>query len=59
MKRLLTAYEVAKILGRHYRTVHELRKTGKLRAVALGGTWRFDPADVQDYIARQKTEAVA
>ena len=59
MKRLIDAYEVAKILNRHYRTVHDLRKAGQLRAVALGGTWRFDPADVEDYIDRQKTEVAA
>lgn len=51
---LRTASEVADMLNVHYRTVLELRKTGELPAVAIGGTWRFDPDDIQDYINRKK-----
>lgn len=51
---LLTAYQAAEVLNVHYRTVLELRKSGKLPAVAIGGTWRFDPDDVNDYINRKK-----
>lgn len=51
---LRTASEVADMLNVHYRTVLELRKAGELPAVAIGGTWRFDPDDIQDYINRKK-----
>lgn len=51
---LRTAAEVADMLNVHYRTVLELRKAGELPAVAIGGTWRFDPDDIQDYINRKK-----
>lgn len=57
MRRLLTAYDVAKTLRCSYRYVHILRKKGLLRAVALGGVWRFDPADVEAYVEQQKAPA--
>lgn len=57
MRRLMNAHEAAKVLHCNYRFVHTLRKRGLLRAVALGGVWRFDPADVQAYIDQQKATA--
>lgn len=51
---LRTASEVADMLNVHYRTVLELRKAGELPAVAIGGTWRFDPDDIQTYIHNNK-----
>ena len=57
MRRLLTAYDVAKTLRCSYRYVHILRKKGLLRAIALGGVWRFDPADVEAYVEQQKATA--
>lgn len=51
---LLTAYQAAEVLNVHYRTVLELRKAGELPAVAIGGTWRFDPDDIQTYINNNK-----
>jgi excisionase family DNA binding protein len=48
---------VAKTLRCSYRYVHILRKKGLLRAVALGGVWRFDPADVEAYVEQQKATA--
>jgi excisionase family DNA binding protein len=57
MRRLLTAYDVAKVLQCSYRYVHILRKRGLLRGVALGGVWRFDPADVEAYVDQQKATA--
>jgi excisionase family DNA binding protein len=54
--RLLDAHAVAEVLGCCYDTVHRLRRRGLLRAVALGGAWRFDPRDVEAYIEAQKTD---
>ena len=54
LSRLLTANEVAELLSVHPRTVHRLRKQGLLPAVAIFGTWRYDPTDIRRYIKQQK-----
>ena len=54
--RLLTAADVAEILGKHPRTILVLADRGELAAIRLGHrTVRFDPADVQRYIDRHRT----
>lgn len=56
----MDAYEVARVLGIHYRTVHRLRKAGELRGRAVGGQWRFTQEDVQSYLdAHASVGAVA
>lgn len=55
--RLLNCHEVADWLGIYYRTVYQLRKAGELPAIPIGGSWRFDPADVQKYIDTQKEKS--
>jgi excisionase family DNA binding protein len=51
LPKLLTAAEVAEILGKHPRTVLVLAERGELTAVRLGHrTVRFHPADVEAYI---------
>lgn len=69
MRRLLTAREVAKVLGCNYRHVHTLRKRGALKAVDIAantpeaeisrqtGTYRFTQDDVEAYIDGQKVAA--
>jgi excisionase family DNA binding protein len=53
---LLTAEDVARLLGKHPRTILVMAGTGELPAVRLGHrTVRFDPADLQDYIDRHRT----
>jgi excisionase family DNA binding protein len=53
---LLTADDVARLLGKHPRTILVMAGTGELSAIRLGHrTVRFDPADVQDYIDRHRT----
>lgn len=48
LERLLTADEVAEVLAAtSTRTVDELRRTGALRAVRIGRSWRFHPDDVK------------
>lgn len=57
--RLLNCREVAEWLGIHFRGVYELRKSGQLPAIPIGGSWRFDPDDVQEYIDNQKEKGNA
>lgn len=56
---LLDAKDVAERLNCHYRTVHDLRRRGELPAIPVGGVWRFDPNDIDQYIKEKKTHANA
>jgi excisionase family DNA binding protein len=56
LPKLLDAEQVAKILGKHPRTVLVLAQEGKLPAVRLGHrTVRFQASDVQNYIDAHRT----
>lgn len=57
VERLLTAREVADILSLHFREVYKLRRSGELPAVAFGGAYRFDPADVRKLINDHKEKS--
>jgi len=58
LPKLLTAADVAQILGKHPRTVLVLADRGELTAVRLGHrTVRFQASDVQDYIDRHRKAA--
>lgn len=60
MKRRMTVREVARALSVCEETVRRLRRRGQLRGSAIGGRWRFDPADVQAYLdAHASTGAAA
>lgn len=60
LEQLYDADQVGEILGKHPRTVLVLVQKGELAAIRLGHrTVRFDPADVQRYIDRHRTAAVA
>lgn len=37
--------------------VNRLRRAGKLPAIALGGTYRYHPSDLQKYLTAQRTAA--
>jgi excisionase family DNA binding protein len=51
LPKLLTAVDVAKLLGRHPRTVKTLAAQGELRGIRLGRrTLRFHPDDVAAYV---------
>jgi excisionase family DNA binding protein len=53
---LLTAEDVARLLGKHPRTILAMAGTGELPAVRLGHrTVRFLQSDVEDYIDRHRT----
>lgn len=51
-RRLLSVREVAEILNTSAKTVYRLidNGNGELRAIRIGGVWRIDPADLQDFI---------
>ena len=51
--RLLTAFEVAEFVGCHEESVRRAYLCGQLKRQRFGvRSWRFRPADVQDWIAR-------
>jgi excisionase family DNA binding protein len=57
--KLLTAEDVAQLLGKHPRTVLQMAVAGKIPAIRLGHrTVRFQPADVQAYIDAHRAAAL-
>lgn len=51
--RLMTVFEVAELIGCHEESVRRAYLCGQLRRQRFGvRSWRFQPADVQDWIAR-------
>ena len=51
--RLLTAFEVAEMVGCHEESVRRAYLCGQLRRQRFGvRSWRFRPADVEDWIGR-------
>ena len=51
--RLMTAFEVAEFVGCHEESVRRAYLCGQLKRQRFGvRSWRFHPADVQDWIAR-------
>jgi hypothetical protein len=51
--RLMTAFEVAEYVGCHEESVRRAYLCGQLKRQRFAvRSWRFQPADVQDWIAR-------
>ena len=50
MTKMLSARELAKILGIHYETVLRLVKRGEIRAHRIGGLIRFSPENIQAFL---------
>ncbi len=51
--RLMTVFEVAEFVGCHEESVRRAYLSGQLKRQRFGvRNWRFDPADVLDWIAR-------
>ena len=44
---LLTPAQAAEVLGVHPKTVSRWARTGRIHAVKLGSSWRFDPDQLQ------------
>jgi excisionase family DNA binding protein len=56
-RRLLSIRDVAEILNTSEKTVYRLidKGNGELRAIRIGGVWRIDPADLQDFIRDRRS----
>lgn len=59
MKALLSLSDVMARLAVARKAVLLLVARGQLVGLKVGRQWRFEPADVDDYIARQKAAAIA
>jgi excisionase family DNA binding protein len=56
-QRLLSIRDVAEILSISGKTVYRLidNGNGELRTIRIGGAWRIDPADLQDFIRDRRS----
>ena len=52
---LLTPRQAADRLGVSTWTVARLRRDGNLPAVRVGGSWRYHPADLAEYITSNRS----
>ncbi len=52
---ILTLKEVAAYLKLAEKTAYKLAAAGKLPGFKVGGSWRFQKEDVQQWIEEQKT----
>jgi excisionase family DNA binding protein len=53
-RQLMTLVEVAEHLRIGQRTAYGWAKSGRLPAFKVGGTWRFDRADIDRWVEAQK-----
>jgi excisionase family DNA binding protein len=54
MPAYMSLEQIAKLLGISERTVVRLIEEGKLVGFKVGRSWRFDQADIDAYVKRQK-----
>lgn len=52
--KLLTPSEVAEMLGVNVDTVKRYSRSGELVGLQLGGRWKYQLADIEDFINKQK-----
>lgn len=57
MRKIISLEEVAKLLGVSGRTVVRLVEKKELTGFKVGRSWKFDEADVDAYIQKQKQRA--
>ena len=50
----ITAVEVAVILGRSQEWVSQAARSGELPAEKIGGRWRFNPDDLEVWLASKR-----
>lgn len=53
-RQLMTLEEVAEYLRIGKRTAYGWAKSGRLPAFKVGGTWRFDRVDIDEWVDEQK-----
>jgi len=56
--KILDIKQIQELLHLSERTVFRLIKSGELKGFKAGREWRFEEADVGDFIQRQKEKAV-
>jgi excisionase family DNA binding protein len=56
-RELLNVKQVQEILHLSERTVFRLIKKKSLRGFKIGREWRFEPQDIDNFIAQQRKEA--
>jgi len=55
-RQLMTLEEVAEHLRLGKRTTYRMAKEGELPAFKIGGAWRFDRVDIDQWIQEQKAK---
>ena len=50
----MTIQEVCEYLKLNDKTAYRLAAEGKIPGFKVGGSWRFDRADIENWIAKQK-----
>ena len=53
---IITIKEVAEYLKIKEKTAYALAAKGEIPGFKVGGSWRFDKKDIQQWIAAQKTK---
>lgn len=56
-RELLNIKQIQDILHLSERTIFRLIKEGELKGFKAGREWRFEPSDIDDFIARQRRKA--
>ena len=51
---LMTMAELAEYLNVRHRTLYRFVRDGEIPGFKIGGAWRFDRADIDHWIERQK-----
>ncbi len=54
MESMMTARQVAELLGVHENWVYDQAASGELPSYKIGGTRRFDPDELRDWIAEHR-----
>ena len=54
MESMITARQVAELLGVHENWVYDQAASGKLPSYKIGGTRRFDPDELRGWIAEHR-----
>jgi excisionase family DNA binding protein len=55
MESMLTARQVAELLGVHENWVYDMAASGELPSYKIGGTRRFDRDEIRGWIAEHRT----
>lgn len=56
MQPLLTTDQTSKHLGITIRTLYTLTQRGDLPCIKVGRSVRYDPRDIEEYLARNKSQ---